>query len=170
MEDLPYADKSFDLVTGFNSFEFAADPLSALQEARRVARVGALVVMATWGRRQNCPAAAYVAVLGSLMPTAPLGTPDLFALSENGALQALVKQVGLMPVYMADVDCVWDYPNLETALRALLSAGPAVKAIQATGEQRAVEAVTEAITPFKQPSGDYRLANQFRYVIAMRPQ
>jgi ubiquinone/menaquinone biosynthesis C-methylase UbiE len=38
MEELPYADASFDVVTGFNSLQFADDPLHALREARRVAR------------------------------------------------------------------------------------------------------------------------------------
>jgi ubiquinone/menaquinone biosynthesis C-methylase UbiE len=37
LETLPYADASFDLVTGFNSFQYAADPGAALAEARRVA-------------------------------------------------------------------------------------------------------------------------------------
>lgn len=170
MEDLPYSDKSFDLVTGLNSFQYAVDPLNALQEARRVARVGALVVAATWSPPDYCQAAAYVAVLGSLMPTAPPGAPGPFTLSEDGALAALVKQAGLTPMYVDDVECVWDYPDLETALRGLLSAGPAVRAIQSSGEQNVREAVADAIAPFKQSSGGYQLKNQLRYVIAMRPQ
>ncbi len=34
MEELPYAAATFDLVTGFNSFQFAADPVNALRQAR----------------------------------------------------------------------------------------------------------------------------------------
>src|SRR5262245_2185208 len=45
MESLPFADDSFDLVTGFNSFFFAADIVAALREAGRVARPGAPVVI-----------------------------------------------------------------------------------------------------------------------------
>jgi ubiquinone/menaquinone biosynthesis C-methylase UbiE len=37
MEDLPWDDDSFDLVTGFNSFFFANDMIAALREARRAA-------------------------------------------------------------------------------------------------------------------------------------
>ena len=44
MADLPYADDSFDLVTGFTSFFFADDIVRALSEARRVARPGAPVI------------------------------------------------------------------------------------------------------------------------------
>ncbi len=170
MQDMPYSDKSFDVVTGFNAFQYAADPLNALQEARRVAREGAQVVAATWGKRQDCEAAAYVAALGSLMPPPPPGAPGPFALSEDGAVAALVKQAGLTPIYTDDVECIWDYADLEIALKGLLSSGPASKAIQASGEQPVREAVANAIAPFKQASGSYRLKNQFRYVIAMRPQ
>lgn len=41
METLPYPDRTFDLVTGFNAFQFAARPREALVEARRVAQPGA---------------------------------------------------------------------------------------------------------------------------------
>ena len=36
LESLPYTDRSFDAVTGFNSFQFAGNPVLALAEARRV--------------------------------------------------------------------------------------------------------------------------------------
>jgi ubiquinone/menaquinone biosynthesis C-methylase UbiE len=45
MEDLPWDDDTFDLVTGFNSFFFADDMVAALREAGRVARPGAPVVI-----------------------------------------------------------------------------------------------------------------------------
>ena len=38
MQFLPFDDDSFDLVTGFNSFFFAADMVAALREAGRVAK------------------------------------------------------------------------------------------------------------------------------------
>ena len=40
MEALPYDDDTFDLVTGFNSFFFADDVVSALSEGGRVAKSG----------------------------------------------------------------------------------------------------------------------------------
>lgn len=40
MEELPSPDQSFDVVTGFNSFQYAANPVNALKEARRVLRTG----------------------------------------------------------------------------------------------------------------------------------
>ena len=60
----------------------------------------------------------------------------------------------------------WVYPDLRTALRGLMAAGPAVKAINASGEDRTRKAIAEAIVPFRSVSGGYRLENTFRYVIA----
>jgi ubiquinone/menaquinone biosynthesis C-methylase UbiE len=37
IEELPWEDGLFDVVTGFNAFQFAADPANARREAKRVA-------------------------------------------------------------------------------------------------------------------------------------
>jgi hypothetical protein len=52
------------------------------------------------------------------------------------------------------------------ALRAMLSAGPAERAIRNSGMDRAREAVANAIAPYRKPAGEYRLNNKFRYLIA----
>src|SRR5262249_15014977 len=54
MEQLPYPDGTFDLVTGFNAFFFANDLVAALREAGRVARAGAPVVIQVWGAHERC--------------------------------------------------------------------------------------------------------------------
>jgi SAM-dependent methyltransferase len=163
MEDLPYEDNSFDLVTGFNSFQYAAKPVNALKEARRVARAQAPVVIVTWGKPKDCEAAAYLNALRELSP--PEAT-NPFVLSENGKLEAVATKAGLTPVKVEDLDCLWSYPNLEVALAGLLSDGAAVQAIRTLGEERVREAVIHAIAPFKTASGGYWLENKFRYLIA----
>jgi ubiquinone/menaquinone biosynthesis C-methylase UbiE len=50
LEQLPYADASFDVVTGFNSFQYAARPAVALAKARRVARPGGHVLLLNCAR------------------------------------------------------------------------------------------------------------------------
>jgi SAM-dependent methyltransferase len=91
MEELPNADCTFDVVAGFNSFQFATSPLHALQEARRVSRPGASLVIAVFGRRKDTEAVPYFAAVGLLLPPPP-GAPGPFALSVDGALEALVAQ------------------------------------------------------------------------------
>jgi|SRR5579859_2563334 len=166
MESLPYREAAFDVVTGFNSFQYAANPVNALREARRVAARGALLVLAVWGRLQHCEAAAYLSALGKLLPPPPPGAGGPFALSEDAALRQLVSEAGMTPGEIKDVDCPWVYEDAATALRGLLSAGPAVKAIQTSGEERVGEAVLAALEPFKSKSGGYRLENKFRYIVA----
>lgn len=165
MEDLPFADDSFNVVTGFNSFQYAANPVNALKEARRVATPGARILLAVWGRPERCEAAPFLKALGSLMPPPPPGTPGPFALSEDGALEALALQAGLTPVAAHHVDSTWVFADLETALRGLLSGGPVVKVMRHVGEQRARAATIDAISPYRMADGSYQLENQYRYLI-----
>jgi ubiquinone/menaquinone biosynthesis C-methylase UbiE len=166
LETLPYDDDSFDVVTGFNSFQYAADPVHALREARRVARPGATVVILTWGQPEQCEAAGILKALATLLPPPPPGAPGPFALSAPDALEDLARQAGLTPRRVSEVSTRWEYPDLETALRGHLSAGPAVKAIESAGEERVAAAVTEAIAPFRTAAGGYALENSWRYLLA----
>lgn len=165
MEDLPFDSHSFDVVTGSNSFQYAANPVRALQEARRVAKRGIPVVIVIWGRQEDCEAAGHLFAVGKLLPPPPPGAPGPFALSERGALQALARDAGLTPGEEGDVDCPWSYPDAATALRALLSAGPAVRAINHAGEEAVRSAIAESIAPYRTATGGYLLRNRFRYLI-----
>jgi len=166
MEALPFADRSFELVTGFNSFQYAANPTRALVEARRVAKPSGHVVIALWGEADTCEAATYFAAMAPLLPPPPPGAPGPFALSPRGALEGLARGAGLTPVEVEDVACPWVYPDAETAIRGLISAGPAVRAIETSGEERVREAVGGALEQFRDAHGGYRLENTFRYLVA----
>lgn len=166
METLPHADESFDVVTGFNAFQYAVSPANALREARRVTRPGGIVVIATWGLPEDCEAAGHLKALGALMPSPPPGAPGPFALSDESKLKALAADAGLTPIAVADVECPWIYPTFDIALRAMLSAGPAERAIRNSGLDRARDAVAAAIGPYRKPSGEYHLNNKFRYLLA----
>lgn len=165
METLPYADRTFDLVTGFSSFQFAASPVNALLEASRVSRTGTVVV-AVFGKPEENESSAYIFALGSLLPPPPPGAPGPYALSADGALEALAIQAGMTPGIAETVDCPWDYPDEKTALRGLLSSGPAIRAIQDKGEDMVRDTVLSVLAPFKTRSGGYHLKNNYRYMIA----
>ena len=61
---------------------------------------------------------------------------------------------------------LWLEINLDTALRGILSAGPAERAIRNSGMERARDAVANAIAPYRKNSGEYHLNNKLRYLIA----
>lgn len=166
METLPHADGSFDVVTGFNAFQYAASPMTALREARRVASANGIIVVAVWGLPETCDAAGHLKALGPLMPPPPPGAPGPFALSEEAKLKALATDAGLIPLAVVDVQCPWIYPDLETALRGMLSAGPIERAIRTSGFERVRDAVAGAITPYRSSTGSYHMNNVFRYLIA----
>jgi len=166
MQDLPWPADRFDAVIGVNSFQYAADPVAALREARRVARPGARVAVATWGEPQDCEGDVYLKALGALMPPPPPGAGGPFALSAPGMLEALVAEAGLEPGERTDVDTTWRYPDLDTALRGLLAAGPAAVAIRYSGEEAVRAAVAEAIVPFATSEGGYVMENRFRFLVA----
>lgn len=166
MEALPHADHSFDVVTGFNAFQYAASPAQALREARRVVKAAGLIVIAVWGLPETCEAAGHLKALGALMPPPPPGATGPFALSDENKLKALAADAGLTPLAIVDVSCPWIFPDLATALRGLLSAGPAERAIRASSFEQARDAVTAAIAPYRTASGAYRLNNTFRYLVS----
>jgi SAM-dependent methyltransferase len=167
LEALPWEARSFDFVTGLNSFQYAADPGRALAEARRVTKPGGKVIIATWGRPERCECSAYFAAMKPLMPPPKPGAGGPFALSDEAALKTLATSAGLEPVEVRDVSCAFTYPNVETAVRGLISAGPGVAAIRHSGEAALREAVTRALQPFTSRTGNVRLENDFRYLVAI---
>lgn len=166
LEELPFGDASFDLVTGFNAFQFAGDAVQALREARRVTRPQGRVVIMTWAEPAGMEAASLVAALKPLLPAAPPGAAGPFALSDVAALQAFAANSGLTPRDLFDVDAPWFYRDEETALRGLGSSGVAIRAIEHSGAEAFVAAHRAALAPFRQPDGSFRLMARFRCLVA----
>ena len=168
MESLPFADNSFDVVTGVSSFQYAANPVRALAEACRVVKTRGSMVIATWGRQEDCAAAAYLAALRPLAPPAPPGAPGPFALSSRPVLEGLVREGGFQPTSFHEVAAPMIYPDLATALRGLLSAGPAVRAIETSGETKVAETISAILAQFRRGDGSYRIENTYMFLVASR--
>ncbi|MDM7933598.1 class I SAM-dependent methyltransferase [Tabrizicola sp.] len=165
LEALPFADDTFDLVTGFNAFQFASDPIKALREAGRVTRPGGMVVVTTWGDPAGMDAATLVAAMKPMLPPAPPGTPGPFALSDETALRAFAIAGGLTPVAVFDVDSPWFYRDEATALRGFGSAGVATLARERVGEPAFNTAISAALAPFRQADGSFRLGARARCLV-----
>jgi SAM-dependent methyltransferase len=165
MENLPWLDNTFDVVTGFNAFQYAADVVNALQEARRVARPGGRVAMAARGRTEDCETVATVTALSKLLPPPLPRVPGPFALFTPGRVEALLEQAGLALLTNDEVDCPFEFPDQETAVRGQMSSGPAA-AIQQADDDAVQHAIAESLAPFRTSEGGYRQRNRFRYVIA----
>jgi SAM-dependent methyltransferase len=168
LQFLPYRDASFDAVLGFNAFQYAADPAEALREAHRVLRPGGMAVAMVWGPAEECDLAPYLAALGRLLPPPPPGAPGPFALSQPGALRSLLAAAGFEVTLTADAAAAYAYADEETALRGLLSAGPAVRAASIAGAEAARDATRAAIAPYIRPDGSVHTDNVWRFAIGRR--
>ena len=164
MERLPWGDGEFDLVTGFNAFQLAADMVAALAEARRVTRAGGRVAICNWGRRED---RELLAVSEAILRLAPPGTrPSVPAFGDPGVLEDLARRAGLTPGEAGEVDVPWSAPDLDTLQRAMISAGGGMlAAVEHSGEDTVRRAIADAAVGFRRADGSYRFENKFRYLI-----
>jgi SAM-dependent methyltransferase len=163
MEELPWDDDSFDVVSAINAFQFAADFGGALAEARRVARPGGHVAICNWARRREV--CTVLDALNDLLPPEPAG-PERPRVREPGVLERLAREAGLEPERAGEVDVPYEAPDQATLERALLIDAEMLGAIDAVGEEEARRVVLDATARSRRPDGSYRFENRFRYLIA----
>jgi len=166
MEDLPYHDNTFDLVTGFNSFFFANDMVAALREAGRVAKPDAPVVIQVWGAHERCDLEAMKMVARPFLPPRPPDAPPDPDLSQPGALEALATQAGLTPGITFQTTWALEYPDRETLGRALLAPAGLATLAGPEREDAVRDAIVVGLAPYRTADGSYRLSNEYHYLIA----
>jgi SAM-dependent methyltransferase len=165
MQDLPWPDRSFEVVTSFNAFHFADDPPHALSEARRVlARDGRLAVV-VWDTRATCDMTAVADAIAGLQPASAPSRDDPFAPERLGAL---LERAGFEVQTEATHEARMDLADLESAVQAMLSAAPFLAAAQLLGEPAVRSAIAESLAPFRTITGTYRLRNGFYFVVGGR--
>jgi SAM-dependent methyltransferase len=166
IENLPWPDDTFDVVTGFNAFSFASDLVNALQEARRVAKPGGRVAMAFWADDKELDLMHTMTALWKLLPPSlPEGEAEV-PISAPGRGEMLLEQAGLTPLARGEVECIFEYPDLDTAVRAIMSAGPTVAVAEQVGDEVVQKAIAKSFSSFRTSSGGYRQRNKLYYLIA----
>ncbi len=168
MEELPFNNRSFDVVCGFNSFQYAGNIKNAFVEAKRVLRDKGKIIIMIWGNKEDCEVASYMKAVGSLLPPPPTGAAGPFALSENQLLERLLEEGGFQIVDNYDVDSFWEYSDTQKALKGLGSAGPITKAIEYTSSEEVENTIWNAIEPYIQPNGTVIYKNKWRVVTATK--
>jgi SAM-dependent methyltransferase len=169
MQFLPHGDDSFDLVTGFTSFFFAADLIAALREAGRVAKPGAPVVIQVWGPPERCDLEAMKAVVRPFMPSPPRDVPSPPPLWKPGVLEQIATQAELSPASAFDFSFAYEYPDDQTLGRMLLAPAGIASLIGPEREEAIRAKIVEVLAPHRTSEGGYRLHNEFHYLVATAP-
>ena len=137
LERLPWSDAAFDVVTGFNAFQFAPDMVAALAEAARVTRPGGRVAVCNWGGAGPQDLVAVTHDLQALGPGrgARAAPPDRRTRRAGGAARAR-RACGRRPA--GDVAVPYAPPDRRTLERGMFAAGNLRHVAQHLGPEAAV--------------------------------
>ncbi len=165
IEALPWPDRTFDVVTGFSTFQFADDHVAALTEARRVCRGQVWVAIPTRLADSGIP--ALFAALATLLPPEflpSLKRSGMYALSAPGTLEETLSKAGMSPRSDQIIEATTVFPDTGAAVAAFLSAGATALAIRHSGQDAVETALHDALTPFTEDHGQVTLPGWFRVV------
>lgn len=163
LESLPFDDAQFDSVMAINSLQFTQDPAKAARELVRVAKPGGRVAVVVWSIDRCEQKEIFDAIL-SLFEKPPAGR-GVFALSGDGEVEALFAGER---VETNLIDCPFVYPNLEIAVRGQMAAGPSQRVVEIFGREKVESVVRKALQKFVRESGEVRMQNRFRCVVAIK--
>ena len=165
MQALPFADDTFDAVTSFSSLFFADDMTRALSEARRVTKPGGTVLVQVFGRPERCSLEVMKSAIVPLLGMEG-DEPEYWRFDK---LEQIARDAGLEPAETFDASWAYEFADDADLLRAMLSAGSAVAAVEHAGRAIVVEAILGALAPYREADGSYRMPNEWRYLRCDRP-
>lgn len=131
MQALDLEDASVDAVVCRFGYMLVPDPMSALQETRRVLRPGGRLAFATWAPATRNPwATAYGPVLierGLQEPPKP-GEPGQFALSAPEEIELLVRAAGFTEIAVEEVEVESRFESWDDYRRVITNLGASLRA------------------------------------------
>ena len=168
MFDLPWKDERFDVVTSINGIWGGCD--AALAEARRVLRPGGRISISFWGKSEPLDLKPFFfAVAAHLDPEHVGGMIKTNNIATPGVAEGMLTTAGFERIERDRRLSILEWPDADTAWRALRSVGPIVPALRHADEAVVRADVLAALEHCRTPHGSYRFRNLQEFVIARKP-
>ncbi|CAN5344088.1 class I SAM-dependent methyltransferase [soil metagenome] len=169
LQILPFADASFDAVTGVNAFQFAERPQEAIAEAARVLVPGGRLAIGMFAEPERAESTAIHLAMAALSPPAREADHAPYALSVPGNLEAAMGGAGLTLAGTGEVECRWHYRTADDAVRGLIGSAGGTRAVEDAGRERVEATIRRALEPFTEvTTGEVLMRNIFRWVSAVK--
>lgn len=165
LEKLPLNDESFDVVAGFNSFQYAASFTDAVVEAKRVLRKKGRLVIGTWGEESECELAPVFRAVTKLIPGRGKSLKGPFSLSHASDVREVCVSLGLADLYCSHISCPWQYFSIDDMIAALTCMAPCSEAVEAVGMDKVRAAIVQAAQPYKIVEEVFYFKNGFDLLI-----
>jgi SAM-dependent methyltransferase len=145
-QELPFEDRSFDLVVCQHGLQFFPDRAGAVGEMYRVLAPGGRAVLVTWrGLEQNPFFAEYERAVSSRFHSPALEIP--FSLGDPAVLGGLLLDVGFADVAVAPLDMEADYTQperfIEYQVIASAAAIPSLQGLSAAERDALIAAIRQ---------------------------
>ncbi len=163
MFDLPFADATFNVVTSFNGIWNGCD--DALREARRVLTEDGQIGLTFWGSYERMGLLPYfLAIIEHSPPSHQAATVSIG--DTANVVADMLRTTGFAPDGTGTVEVVNEWPDVDTAVRALAAAGPSIPAIESVGYEGFSEVLREIVTPLHDPATGVRISSEIGWVTA----
>jgi SAM-dependent methyltransferase len=157
----------FDVALCALGLMYVPNPEHAILEMRRVLRERGRIILAVWGERSRCGWAELFPIVDAEVTSEVC--PLFFRLGQGDALADVCRSAGFDVTVRSRITATLNYSNDNQACDAAFIGGPVALAwsrLDDDARRRARARYLDAIRPWRQSDGTYRVPGEFVIVAA----